>query len=137
VDAYAINSWGWFALALVNAGLAEQKNRSRLTWFLLSLLLGPIATLLIVVWEPVPETATAAPPIQLSTGTLAMGILLMVASGTLGVLAWTSGLWPMWIAAGVFFVGAIACFAVFIAGKPKTTTASPSGPSDRLIDAQN
>lgn len=47
----------WFALALINAGLAEQKNRSRWAWFLISLLLGPFATLLIVVWrapEPAP-----------------------------------------------------------------------------------
>lgn len=35
-------------LALVNAGLAQSKNRSGLGWFLGSLLLGPIATLLIV-----------------------------------------------------------------------------------------
>ena len=38
-------------LALINAGLAEQKGRSRLVWFLLSLVLGPLATLLIVVLE--------------------------------------------------------------------------------------
>jgi len=36
---------------LINAGLAEQKGRSRLIWFLLSLVPGPIATLLIVVLE--------------------------------------------------------------------------------------
>ncbi|HVU31877.1 MAG TPA: hypothetical protein VHE61_00485 [Opitutaceae bacterium] len=36
-------------LALINAGLAESKNRSRLGWFFASLFLGPIATLLIVV----------------------------------------------------------------------------------------
>lgn len=41
----------WFALALINAGLAEQKNRSRLAWFFISLVLGPFATLLIVVWR--------------------------------------------------------------------------------------
>lgn len=35
---------GWFTLALINAGLAQSKNRSGLLWFLLSLLLGPIAT---------------------------------------------------------------------------------------------
>lgn len=43
---------GWFILAFINAGLAEQKNRSRLNWFLLSLLLGPLATILIVVMSP-------------------------------------------------------------------------------------
>ena len=40
---------GWFTLALINAGLAQSKNRSGGLWFLASLLLGPIATLLIVV----------------------------------------------------------------------------------------
>lgn len=39
---------GWGTLALINAGLAQSKGRSRLAWFLGSLLLGPIATFLIV-----------------------------------------------------------------------------------------
>ena len=39
---------GWGTLALINAGLAQGKNRSGLLWFLLSLLLGPIATFIIV-----------------------------------------------------------------------------------------
>jgi len=39
---------GWGTLALVNAGLAQGKNRSGLSWFLLSLLLGPIATFVLV-----------------------------------------------------------------------------------------
>jgi hypothetical protein len=43
---------GWGTLALINAGLAQSKNRSGLAWFLLSLLLGPIATFLIVILEP-------------------------------------------------------------------------------------
>lgn len=39
---------GWGTLALVNAGLAQGKEHSGLVWFLVSLLLGPIATFLIV-----------------------------------------------------------------------------------------
>jgi hypothetical protein len=39
---------GWGTLALINAGLAQGKNRSGLNWFLLSLLLGPIATFSLV-----------------------------------------------------------------------------------------
>lgn len=39
---------GWGTLALLNAGLAQSKNHSGLLWFLLSLLLGPLATFLIV-----------------------------------------------------------------------------------------
>lgn len=39
---------GWGTLALINAGLAQGKNHSGLAWFLLSLLLGPIATFCLV-----------------------------------------------------------------------------------------
>lgn len=39
---------GWGTLALINAALAQGKNRSGLVWFLLSLLFGPFATLLLV-----------------------------------------------------------------------------------------
>jgi hypothetical protein len=39
---------GWGTLALVNAGLAQGKGRSGLNWFLLSLVLGPVATFLLV-----------------------------------------------------------------------------------------
>lgn len=43
---------GWFTLSLINAGLAQAKRRSGLLWWALSLLLGPLATLLIVVLAP-------------------------------------------------------------------------------------
>ena len=49
-SSYAI---GWGTLALINAGLAQSKNRSGIAWFLLSLLLGPIATFFIVILESV------------------------------------------------------------------------------------
>lgn len=39
---------GWGTLALINAGLAQAKHRSGLAWFLISLLIGPFATLVIV-----------------------------------------------------------------------------------------
>ena len=39
---------GWGTLALVNAGLAQGKHRGGLNWFLISLLLGPVATLLLL-----------------------------------------------------------------------------------------
>jgi hypothetical protein len=44
-DGYAV---GWGTLSLLNAGLAQAKGRSGLGCWLLSLLLGPLATLLIV-----------------------------------------------------------------------------------------
>ena len=39
---------GWGTLDLINAGLAQGKNRSGLNWFLLSLFLGPIATFILL-----------------------------------------------------------------------------------------
>lgn len=38
----------WFTLALVNAGLAQSKNRIGYYWFFLSFVLGPVATFLIL-----------------------------------------------------------------------------------------
>ena len=43
---------GWGSLALINAGLAQGKNRSGLNWFLLSLFLGPVATFALVAFFP-------------------------------------------------------------------------------------
>lgn len=48
---------GWGTLSLINAGLAQSKGRSGLMWWLLSLVIGPIATLLIVVLNPVGRSA--------------------------------------------------------------------------------
>jgi hypothetical protein len=62
-----LGTW-WASLALVNAGLAQTKGRSRWYWFVWSLLLGPLATFLIVVWEPRTETKTAT-----DTGTKTAG----------------------------------------------------------------
>lgn len=42
---YAI---GWGTLTLINAGIAQGKNRSGFNWFLISIFLGPIATLILV-----------------------------------------------------------------------------------------
>jgi len=46
---------GWGTLALINAGLAQTKKSSGLMWFLISLILGPIATFLIVAFVDTPE----------------------------------------------------------------------------------
>ncbi|MER2261562.1 MAG: hypothetical protein ABS934_06060 [Psychrobacillus sp.] len=42
---------GWGTLALINAGLAQGKNRTGLDWFFLSLILGPFATLILLFVE--------------------------------------------------------------------------------------
>jgi len=51
-NGYAI---GWGTLALINAGLAQSKHESGLVWFCISLLLGPLATLMIVIWVKFPK----------------------------------------------------------------------------------
>ena len=42
---------GWGTLALINAGLAQSKHRSGLAWFILSIFLGPLATLFLVLLD--------------------------------------------------------------------------------------
>ncbi|MBI4056891.1 MAG: hypothetical protein HY399_05010 [Elusimicrobia bacterium] len=40
---------GWGTLSLINAGIAQGKGRSGFNWFLVSLLLGPVATFFLVI----------------------------------------------------------------------------------------
>ena len=47
---------GWGTLSLINAGLAQSKGRSGLLWWLTSIVLGPIATFLIVILPREPQT---------------------------------------------------------------------------------
>ena len=54
-DQYVV---GWGTLSLLNAGLAQAKGRRGLPWFLGSLFVGPVATLLLVLSPPLP----AVPP---------------------------------------------------------------------------
>ncbi|QHC57862.1 hypothetical protein [Rathayibacter sp. VKM Ac-2760] len=100
------SGWLWFGLAIVTAGLAEQKGRSRWRWFVLGLLLGPIATALVVIWaRPEAGVATdvrwnfaigagvAAVALALVAVTSALWLLLVpaaVAALVFGVLAWLS-----------------------------------------------
>jgi hypothetical protein len=48
MDASSSYFVGWGTLALINAGIAQGKNRGGLNWFLLSLFLGPLASFLLV-----------------------------------------------------------------------------------------
>jgi hypothetical protein len=48
---------GWGTLSLINAGLAQAKNRSGFLWWLASIFFGPLATLLIVVLPKNKESA--------------------------------------------------------------------------------
>lgn len=40
---------GWGTLMLINVNIAQTKHRNGLTWFFISLFIGPIATLLLAV----------------------------------------------------------------------------------------
>ncbi len=58
-----VNYIGWGTLSLLNAGLAQSKNRSGLLRWLASLLLGPIATfLLVAVCDKLPEPTAFREP---------------------------------------------------------------------------
>ena len=61
MDAQQTSSFfvGLGTLSLINAGLAQSKNRSGLNWFFLSLFLGPVATLLIVALPAEPAKTTS------------------------------------------------------------------------------
>ncbi len=50
---------GWGTLALINAGLAQGKNRSGLNWFVISVLLGPLATVGLLFQETLPPKQPA------------------------------------------------------------------------------
>ncbi|GAB2985260.1 hypothetical protein [Frigoribacterium salinisoli] len=98
---WELDGWPWFALALVNAGLAEQKGRSRLVWFLVSVLLGPIATLLIVVWPRVdvqagPEDVEPSWDLRFLA---AVGTLLV--AGVLWLVGASTGGWGWALAASI------------------------------------
>jgi hypothetical protein len=100
MDQQWIGSWGWLALALVNAGLAEQKDRSRWTWFVVSLLLGPIATFFIVTWERAPERPVATPQEGPTRGLLAVGVGLAILAVASAVLAAVGGATDAQVLAG-------------------------------------
>jgi hypothetical protein len=92
-DQYVTFSAAWFTLSLINAGLAQGKGRSGLNWWLLSLLLGPFATFLIVAWpavtprEPAPEVMGRTQATIIGLGAVVaiaaiLGLIVFLAGGT-------------------------------------------------------
>ena len=75
---------GWGALALINAGLAQGKRRSGLFWFVISLLLGPAATLLIVL---LPLGGESAQPLQRADLVVLGIVVFILAALVVGLLA--------------------------------------------------
>ena len=58
---------GWGTLMLINAGIAQGKNRSGLAWFLLSVLFGPLATFILVLLDKKPMKLPPVAPISQPT----------------------------------------------------------------------
>ncbi|WKK70642.1 hypothetical protein Q0F99_12435 [Rathayibacter oskolensis] len=99
------SGWLWLGLAIVTAGLAEQKGRSRWRWFVLELFLGPLATALVVIWAR-PESgptdirwnfavgswlaAAALVLVAATTGSWLLLIPALVVAGVAGLLTWLS-----------------------------------------------
>lgn len=50
---------GWGSLALINAVLAQSKNRSGFVWCIISLFIGPLATLILAVMDRLPPRKTS------------------------------------------------------------------------------
>lgn len=51
----------WFTLAVITAGIAQGKQRSGRTWFVLALIGGPLATLVLVVLHRSRESTRGMP----------------------------------------------------------------------------
>jgi hypothetical protein len=56
-NSYAV---GWFALALINTNLAQLKRYPGIVWFAISLLLGPLATLVLAFMNPRTQSPSPA-----------------------------------------------------------------------------
>lgn len=50
---------GWFTLAFINSAIAQSKSRNGILWWVVSLLLGPIATAILAVIPAGEPRATA------------------------------------------------------------------------------
>lgn len=89
-DQYVPYSAAWFTLSLINAGLAQSKGRSGLNWWLLSLPLGPFATLLIVTWPaPQPGEAETQPGTKSRGQAVVIGVVVLLVG--FGGFAFTGG----------------------------------------------
>jgi biotin transporter BioY len=49
---------GWVTLTFINSAIAQSKNRSGILWWVISLLLGPIATAILAVIPAEPPRTT-------------------------------------------------------------------------------
>lgn len=92
-DQYVSFSAAWFTLSLINAGLAQGKGRSGFNWWLGSLIVGPFATLLIVIWPAVQGGEAEFRPgtMSRSQATIIGVVVLILALGIFGLVASGAG----------------------------------------------
>lgn len=118
IDETWFGAWGWATLALVTAGLAEQKNRSRLVWFLLTLLLGPLATAWVVIGARAPdqEAVVAAGPgdDRPTSALLWCGVVVLALAVATGLVAAASGEVGVWVAAGAVALGGVVLVVLHV-----------------------
>ena len=77
---------GWGTLALINAAIAQFKNRRGSNWLVISLFLGPIATALLVLlpkYEPTPQSVEQEKKVE---KTLKLVNIVLVVLVTLAIL---------------------------------------------------
>ena len=79
-------AWPWIVLALVNARLAGRKDRSGLNWFVVSLFLGPFATVLVLLWPRLPASGAS----EWTSGQLVSGGAVALAAACLCAFAATA-----------------------------------------------
>lgn len=82
-DQYVTFSAAWFTLSLINAGLAQSKDRSGLNWWFASLFIGPLATLLIVAWPRGNEAMPAPPGTMDRTQAVLIGVGILLVVGVI------------------------------------------------------
>jgi hypothetical protein len=135
--------WGWFALAVVTAGLAEQKHRSRLAWFLLALVFGPLATVFVVVAGPAPapvgDTETPADGDE-GPGVVVLGGGLVVIALTLTLVlpgALTGWWWGMWglVGLGLLFGAGLIVLHVAVRRRLRKRGSGVPEPGGSAADA--
>jgi formate hydrogenlyase subunit 3/multisubunit Na+/H+ antiporter MnhD subunit len=77
---------GWGTLALINAAIAQSKNRSGAMWLASSVLLGPLATALLVLlprYEATPESQAREQKVEKRLGIVNMVLVALIVTAIL------------------------------------------------------
>jgi len=81
---------GWGTLALINAAIAQSKNRSGAMWLATSILIGPLATAILVLlprYEATPEDEAKKLKIEKMLGYVNIVLVALIAIAILVAIA--------------------------------------------------